>query len=74
MAHKLFAERLNKALDNIDVPEQREERIDALCKLLKIHRFQAESFIDGIIIPNEMLLTKMAQELEVTSEWLLGEE
>lgn len=72
MSNKRFAERLNKALDDIDAPEHTDERIDVLAKLIKIPKFKAQSMLDGIILPDKALLNLLANELEVSPEWLLG--
>lgn len=72
MSNKVFVERLNKELDNIDVPQNRTERIEVLSKLLKIPRFKAEAILQGSTRPEEDLLSILAKELEVSVDWLLG--
>ncbi len=72
MSHKLFAERLNQALDDIGAPEHREERIDVLARLAKIHRFKAETLLNGAAPADAALLTLLAREFEVSEAWLLG--
>lgn len=72
MLNKRFAERLNKELDNIGVPETISDRIEVLSKLIKIPKFKAEALLNGNIIPEAPLLTSLAEELEVNADWLLG--
>ncbi len=72
MSHKRFAERLNHELDSIGLPSTRNERIDAFAKMLKLQRFKAESLLNGMTLPQEPLLSQLAEELEVSVDWLLG--
>ncbi len=74
MGNKQFSERLNQELDKIDVPKPTEERIDAFSKLIKIPRFKAEAILNGQVPFDAALLAKIAQELEVNSDWLVGKE
>ena len=74
MSNKLFAGRLNQALDDIGVPERLEERIEVFSKLAKIHRFKAETLLSGAVTPDAALLTLLAQEFEVSEHWLLGQD
>ena len=70
--YRHFAERLNKELDGIGVPPRTDERIEVFAKLIKIPKFKAEAFLNGITIPDPTLLNLIAQELEVNPEWLIG--
>ncbi|MDI9817855.1 MULTISPECIES: hypothetical protein [unclassified Legionella] len=72
MPYRQFAERLNKELDSIDVPSRSEERIEAFAKLVRIPKFKAEAFLNGITLPDDKLLTSIAEELEVNTSWLIG--
>ncbi|KTC84831.1 hypothetical protein [Legionella brunensis] len=72
MPNKLFAERLNKELDNIGVPPRSDERIEVFSKLIKIPKFKAEAFLNGITTPDEKILNLIAEELEVNGDWLIG--
>ena len=65
MSKKQFAERLNIALDDIGAPTAYLERIDALAKLLKIHRFKAESLLNGESMPDESLRALICDELDI---------
>ncbi|MFZ4077025.1 MAG: hypothetical protein ACOYKA_03470 [Legionellaceae bacterium] len=72
MSHKKFAERLNQAFDNIGAPTAYNERIDAFAKLIKVHRFKAESLLNGEMMPDPALLSLLCSELDVEADWLLG--
>ena len=74
MLNKRFSERLNKELDNIGVPESHEERIEILSKLIKIPKFKAEALLDGALPPDTTLLNTLAQEFEVSADWLIGKD
>jgi hypothetical protein len=73
MTNKLFSERLNKELDSIDFPENHEQRIEALSKLIKVHRFTADSLLRGSSRPDKTILNLLAEEFEVNPDWLLRE-
>ncbi len=72
MSNKQFSERLNKELDEIGVPQRSNERIEVFAKLIKAPRYRAESILNGSTLPDAPLLDLLAQELEVSAEWLLG--
>jgi hypothetical protein len=68
---KFFAERLNQALDDLDVPAGSRERAASLAKLIDIPKPQAWSLIDGHLVPDDDLLQQLADVLEVDAQWLL---
>lgn len=70
---KHFSEQLNRALDDLDVPILMRERASALCKMLDIPKQQAYSLLEGHAVPDDELLQRIAMELEVEPEWLLGQ-
>ncbi|QBR85061.1 hypothetical protein E3983_12295 [Legionella israelensis] len=72
MPNKRFSERLNNELDTIGVPQSTSERIDAFAKLLKVPKFKAEALLNGMTVPDEPLLSAIAEELEVNADWLIG--
>ncbi len=73
MTNKLFAERLNQGLDDIGVPSLQHERIEAFAILIDVPRFKAESLLNGQALLDDELLEKIAKELEVQKDWLLGQ-
>ena len=72
MNNKQFSERLNKELDEIGVPEQLDERIDAFSKWTKLPKFKAEALLNGNMVPDAPVLEMLATEFEVSTDWLLG--
>ncbi len=74
MSNKKFSERLNKALDDIGVPERSNERVEIFSKLIKVPRFKADAILNGTMPLDAHLLEILTQELEVTEDWLLGKE
>lgn len=72
MSNKQFSERLNKELDEIGVPERSDERVEVFAKLIKVPKFKAEAILNGNTIIETPLLNILAEELEVSTEWLLG--
>ena len=74
MGNKLFADRLHMELDKMDLPKPKNERIETFAKLISVPRFQAESILNGNI-PSEIdVRARIAAELEVELDWLLGKE
>lgn len=72
MNSRVFSERLNTELDTIGVPERFDERVDAFAKLVRIPRFKAEAILNGRTSPETTLLLLLAEELEVSPDWLIG--
>jgi hypothetical protein len=72
MPNKQFSERLNKELDDMGVPEPSNERVEILAKLLKVPRFKAEALLSGHTHFEAPILEMLAEELEVSTDWLLG--
>ncbi len=74
MSNRLFAQRLNTALDDIGVPGRSAERIDALSKLIRVPRFTADALLNGTMALDPHLFEILTTELEVTEAWLMGRE
>lgn len=74
MVNRVFTERLNRELDNLGLPELMIDRIDALAKLIKIPKFKAQSLLDGAVSLEDPVLSTLAEELEVSPDWLLGKQ
>ena len=70
---KLFAQRLDQCLNDMDAPTNDRERALVLSKLLDIPRQQAWSLLEGYQLPEAALLTRIANEFEVDPYWLSGE-
>lgn len=74
MANKVFADRLNQALDEIGAPTAIMERVEIFAKLLHVPRFKAEAILNGQMPLDPSLLKTIAEELEVSESWLRGED
>ncbi|MFY7698159.1 MAG: hypothetical protein ACOVQX_05040 [Legionella sp.] len=72
MSNKQFSERLNKELDEIGVPQRSDERIVVFSKLIKLPKFKAEAILTGNVVLEPQLLSLLANELEVSEDWLVG--
>lgn len=72
MVNKQFSERLNKELDDIGVPQRSDERVEVFAKLIKVPRFKAEAILNGNISLDTPLLELLAEEFEVSADWLIG--
>jgi len=69
---KHFSDQLNKSLDDLGLPQNSRERANALSKMLDIPKQQAWSLLEGHVLPDQDLLQRVASELDVEAEWLLG--
>lgn len=74
MPNRIFSERLNAELDEIGMPQPTKERIETFSKLTELPRFKAQAVLNGSEIPNEKVLSFLANQLEVSVAWLLGKE
>jgi len=62
---KQFAETLNKSLDDLDVPIQIRERATILSKMLDIPKQHAWNLLEGTQMPDNELLQRIKDELEI---------
>lgn len=69
---KLFADRLNQCLDETGAPLSVRERSMILSRMLDIPKHQAWGLLEGQLLPDEILLEKVAKEFEVETDWLNG--
>ncbi len=74
MSNKKLTERLNYELDELGVPALMTERVEVCSKLFKLPPFQIESVLNGIVAGDTNTMQKIADELEVSRDWLLGNE
>lgn len=63
---KKLAHKINKSLDEIGVPENNKQRIAIFSKMLDISKQQAWSLLEGQLNPDQKILEKIANELEIT--------
>ena len=73
MSNKKLTERLNHELDELGVPALRTQRVEVCSKLFKIPPFKVEALLNGIIAVDSHSMQKIANELEVSMDWLLGD-
>ncbi|MDA8562119.1 hypothetical protein N9L02_03275 [Gammaproteobacteria bacterium] len=62
---KLLADQINKSLNDLGVSNNNHERVNILSKILSITKQQAWSLIDATVFPDEYLLEKISDELEI---------
>lgn len=67
-----FQERLNKELNGFGFSLERNERIRQFSEIFNVSRHTSTSIIYGSIIPEKNMIKKIAIELSVSEEWLLG--
>lgn len=68
---KEFADRLNRCLDELNVPANPRERPMIFSKMMNIPRQQAWALLEGQLLPDEELLSLMAKELDLDPKDLL---
>lgn len=74
MSNRVFSERLNEGLDEIGMPQRMDERVATFAKFIEMPKFKAEAVLNGAVIPNEDVLSFLANQLEVRVSWLLGKD
>jgi len=62
---KHFAAVLNRCLDELDIPANPRERSIIFSKMLTIPKQQAWSLLEGSLYPDDNLLHRIANELEM---------
>lgn len=72
MSNKKLTERLNNELDALGVPSLMTERIQVCSKLFNLPKFKTEALLNGIITIDSSYLKKIADELDVSMDWLFG--
>jgi hypothetical protein len=72
MPNKVLTERLNNELDKLGVPNLMTERVQACSKLFRLPKFKVEALLNGVIAIDSNSMNKIADELGVSSDWLLG--
>ena len=72
MSNKKLTERLNKELDELGVPTPMTERIQVCSKLFKLPKFKIEALLNGIVAFDSNSMQKIADELDVSIDWLFG--
>lgn len=73
MANKQLSERLNRELDLVGVPSLITERVQICSKLFKLPKFKIEALLNGVVAVDSNSINRIADELEVSVNWLLGD-
>ncbi|MDR3503215.1 MAG: hypothetical protein P4L79_11615 [Legionella sp.] len=72
MSNKKLTERLNHELDELGVPSLMTERVQVCSKLFELPKFKIEALLNGVIALDAYAMKKIADELEVSFDWLCG--
>ena len=72
MSNKKLTERLNNELDELGVPSLMAERVQVCAKLFNLPKFKVEALLHGVIAVDTHCLQMIAEELEVSMDWLFG--
>lgn len=72
MTNRKLTERLNAELDSIGMPEHMTERVQACSKMFHVPRFKVEAMLFGRANIDSTVVNKVASELDVSADWLLG--
>ncbi|PWY56745.1 hypothetical protein DGG96_04880 [Legionella qingyii] len=73
MSNKKLSERLNQELDELGVPALMTERVHVCSKLFQLPKFKIEALLHGVVAVDSNSMQKIANELEVSMDWLFGE-
>ncbi|CAM2885547.1 Uncharacterised protein [Legionella steigerwaltii] len=73
MSNKKLTERLNQELDELGVPELMTERVQVCAKLFQLPKFKIEALLHGVVALDCNSMQKIADELEVSTDWLFGD-
>jgi hypothetical protein len=73
MSNKKLTERLNHELDELGVPALLTERVQVCSKLFELPRFKIEALLHGVVAFDSNTMQRIADELEVSKDWLLGD-
>ncbi len=72
MSNKKLSERLNNQLDELGVPALMTERVQICSKLFNLPKFKIEALLCGVVALDLDSMQKIADELEVSMDWLFG--
>ncbi|KTC86198.1 hypothetical protein [Legionella cincinnatiensis] len=73
MSNKKLTERLNNELDELGVPVLMTERVQVCSALFQVPKFKIEALLNGVVVLDSESMQKIANELEVSMGWLMGE-
>jgi len=64
---------LHYELDELGVPALMTERVQACSKMFQLPKFKIEALLRGIVALDANTMQRIADELEVSSDWLFGD-
>ena len=70
---KIFAENLNTILDEMEMAEGIQERATILAKMVQIPKEKARVLLLGNMMPDENILQRLSEELDLTPDDFLGQ-
>lgn len=70
---KVFAQRFNRELYSMDLPDDLTEKTKAISKVFLVTRHMANAMIFGNLVPPRDQLERIAEILDVCPKWLSGE-
>ncbi len=73
MSNKKLTERLNYELDELGVPALMTERVQVCSKLFELPKYKIEALLYGVVALDAPSMHKIADELEVSFDWLFGQ-
>lgn len=74
MSKSIFIERIHRTLDGIEMSFDSQERAVEFARLFKIPLSTSRAILSGALSPSDDLLKHIAEELEVSENWLLGKD
>ncbi|KTC91132.1 hypothetical protein OQJ18_14240 [Fluoribacter dumoffii] len=72
MTNKKLTERLHQELDELGVPALMTERVRVCSKLFQLPKFKIEALLHGVVALDANSMQKIAEELEVSTDWLFA--
>lgn len=73
MSNKKLTERLHNELDELGVPTLMTERVQVCSKLFNLPKFKIEALLCGVVAFDSSDQQKIADELEVSKDWLFND-
>ena len=67
-----FEDRLERLLDEADFPADLRQRTTIFAKMFRISRELSQNILRGKKAPDNATLSNIANEFEVSPEWLVG--
>ena len=67
-----FEDRLERLLNEADFPTNLRQRTTIFAKMFRISSELSQNILRGKKVPNSDILSNIANEFEVSPEWLIG--